>query len=137
MATGPQLMIRPDELARELALSYLVPQGVGVFGKSFFLDRMPDTPIANTVLIMDPAPTPASDPVSHPHFTMYLRDTDVATCGARAALVWEKLHRQRLALPSYWLWVTADHTPSNHRYNANNEPVHTLGFSTFGIVRRA
>lgn len=142
MATSPlgsQLAIPPWELAQELA-SYLASRGVGTFtlgavkGNTIFLDRMPDSPVVATSIVIDPSPR--RDPVSRPHFSLYFRDTHVATAGARAAIAFGILHRTVPTLPSFHLQCWCDGEPIGHTFNQNNLPVARLSVSTAGVIRR-
>lgn len=142
MATSPlgsQLAIPPWELAQELA-EYLATQGIGTFvrgavkGNTIFLDRMPDTPVVATSLVIDPSPR--QDPLSRPHFSLYFRDTHVASAGARQAIAFGVLHRAAPSLASFTLQCWCDGEPIGHTFNQNNLPVARLSVSTAGVIRR-
>jgi len=139
--TGPQYVIRPWAVSLEL-LAYLASQGLGTYvstattGNTLFLNRMPDTPVVACSLNPDPSPAPRSG-LSRPHFTLYIRDTTVASGGARAALAFEALHQKSLPLTSYFLYSECDGLPSAFTFNQNNFPVHVLNITTSGMVKRA
>lgn len=139
-ATGPQFLIRPWALGLEL-LVYLASAGVGTYvvgatvGNTLYLGRMPETPEACSALVPDPSPVDWG--LSRPHYTLYLRHTSLELGAARAARAFEALHHQSPSLPSYHLFIECDGLPSAFNFNANNRPVHVLGFRTAGMVRRA
>lgn len=139
-ATGPQYLIRPWALGLEL-LAYLASVGVGTYvagatvGNTLYLGRMPEAPVACSSLVPDPSP--AGWALSRPHFTLYLRHTSLDLSAARAARAFEALHHQSPSLPSYHLFIECDGLPSAFNFNANNFPVHVLGLSTAGTVKRA
>jgi len=117
-------------------IAYLESHGMGTQRRSLFFDRLPATPAVATLYVSDSIPIDSRDPASHPSFRILLRDTVVSSAAHRASLAMELLHHQTIPLPSYDTFVTANHEPG-HYYNANEQPVFFIGFSTFGMVRRA
>jgi hypothetical protein len=139
--TGAQYAIRPWDLGRSL-LVYLASRGVGIYnpdaiiGNTLFMDQMPDAPVVAGALVPDAAPAPRGG-LSRPHYTLYLRDTDVTSGGTRAALAFEALHEIRPLLADYHVFITCDGLPSSYMKNVNRFPVHVLNISTAGMVKRA
>src|SRR5690349_18141601 len=108
---GIQWQIRPWEVIREV-VDYLATQGVGSLGANLFIGTMPATPVVGTLAVANGGARISSDLVSRPHLQFLIRDTSLQTAGARAAVVWETLDKSSPPLPSFVVWITADHYPT-------------------------
>jgi len=133
-----QLEIRAIAFARELA-EYLAGQMADVtYGTNMFIARMPASPVRSNVIVPDPTPFDRTGAMSRLHFTIQCRDTHIETSGARASVIWELLTKKGPPLPSYHAFFTPDRGPDDtYFFNTNNHPVHSLGFTALGVVKRA
>lgn len=133
--TGHQRQIRPMELAVELA-AYLASRGIGVVARDIFVGTLPTSPVNAVMVHVDGGARPQyGDVLSRPHVQIQVRDTDVSTGAARAALIFETFDKEAVQTASFIGRMTADHYAGNWFLGPNNHPVHPLNFSFVGRIR--
>lgn len=133
--TGPQLAIRGLELADEVAV-WLAGKGFGAVGTEIFTFTLPDQPLQAILVRTDGGARDANLPLMAPHLQVQVRSKLPREGAVIAARLFEAFERQQVVTPSFIGLARADFYPGQYFRDANQHPVHPLGVTFTGKLRR-